>query len=428
MRRLACLGILFSICMTAMADDWPQWRGPNRDGVWRERDIIREFPEEGLRREWTVPIGAGYSGPVVADGYVYVTDRVIEPEQKERVHCVDLANGRKLWSIEYPCAYSNIGYTAGPRACPLVDDSNVYTLGAMGHLHCLDAITGDKIWSRDLQKDYKIRMPNWGIAAAPLLWRDLLILQIGGAEGACVIALDKETGEEEWRALNDRACYSSPIMIEQAGLPTVLVWTGDSVAALDPKDGDVRWRYPWAPKNMPIGVATPVVHDDRVFLTSFYDGALMLRIKPDEFGYEVLWHRVGRSENDTDGLHSIISTPVFEGDYIYGVDSYGQFRCLDAANGDRVWEDQTAVPKARWSTIHFVKHGDRYFMFNERGELIIGQLSPEGFREIDRTKIISPTRDQLSRRDGVCWSHPAFAEQCVIARNDNELVCISLED
>ncbi|MBA2117244.1 PQQ-binding-like beta-propeller repeat protein [Bremerella alba] len=428
MRRLACVGIVFSICLTAMADDWPQWRGPNRDGVWRERGIVRKFPKEGLRREWTVPIGAGYSGPAVADDYVYVTDRIVEPEQKERVHCVDLINGKKLWSFEYPCAYSNIGYSAGPRACPLVDDSNVYVLGAMGHLHCLDAITGTKIWSRDLQKDFKIRMPAWGIAAAPLLWRDLLILQIGGAKGACIIALDKESGEEEWRALNDRACYASPIMIEQAGRPTVLVWTGDSVAALDPKDGDVRWRYPWAPRNMPIGVATPVVNGDRVFLTSFYDGALMLRIKPDEFGYDVLWHRVGRSENDTDGLHSIISTPVFEGNYIYGVDSYGQLRCLDASNGDRIWEDQTAVPKARWSTIHFVKYRDRYFLFNERGELIIARLSPEGFHEIDRTKIIDPTRDQLARRDGVCWSHPAFAEQCIIARNDNELVCVSLED
>jgi len=428
MRQFASLAIVFSICVTATAEDWPQWRGPNRDGVWRERDIIREFPEEGLRRRWAVPIGAGYSGPVVADDYVYVTDRVTKPEQKERVHCVDMVNGKKLWTFEYPCAYANISYTAGPRACPLVADSNVYTLGAMGHLFCLDAITGTKIWSRDLQKDYQIRMPHWGIAAAPLLYRDLLILQIGGKDGACVVALDKDSGEEEWRALNDRACYSSPILIEQAGRDTVLVWTADSVAALDPNDGDVRWRYPWAPRNMPIGVATPVVQGDRMFLTSFYDGALMLRIDPDRFGYEVLWHRVGRSENDTDGLHSIISTPVFEGNYIYGVDSYGQLRCLDASNGDRVWEDQTAVPKARWSTIHFVKHRDRYFLFNERGELIIARLSPQGFHEIDRTKIIDPTRDQLSRRDGVCWSHPAYAEQCIIARSDNQLVCVSLED
>ncbi len=429
MRILLASTILFLLfSTTAIADDWPQWRGPKRDGVWRERDILRRFPEEGLRRQWGVPIGPGYSGPVVADGYAYVTDRVVEPEQKERVHCVDMINGKKLWTFEYPCQYVNIGYMAGPRACPIVDDSNVYTLGTMGNLHCLNAITGDKIWSRDLRKDFRIRMPHWGIAASPLIWRDYIILQIGGADGACVVALDKDSGEEVWRSLNDQASYSSPIMIEQAGRPTVLVWTGDSVAALDPHDGDVRWRYPWAPKDMPIGVATPVVQGDRAFFTSFYDGSLMLRIDPHEFRYEVLWQRMGRSENDTDALHSTISTPVFEGNYIYGIDSYGEFRCLDATNGDRIWADQTATPKARWSTVHFVRHGSRYFLFNERGELIIAKLSPEGFHEIDRTQIIQPTRDQLSRRGGVCWSHPAFADECIVARNDEELICISLED
>lgn len=429
MRILLASTILFLLfSTTAIADDWPQWRGPKRDGIWRERDILRRFPEDGLRRQWSVPIGPGYSGPVVADGYAYVTDRVVEPEQKERVHCVDMINGKKLWTFEYPCQYVNISYMAGPRACPIVDDSNVYTLGTMGNLHCLNAITGDKIWSRDLRKDFRIRMPHWGIAASPLIWRDYLILQIGGADGACVVALDKDSGEEVWRSLNDQASYSSPIMIEQAGRPTVLVWTGDSVAALDPHDGDVRWRYPWAPKDMPIGVATPVVQGDRAFFTSFYDGSLMLRIDPHEFRYQVLWQRMGRSENDTDALHSTISTPVFEGNYIYGIDSYGEFRCLDATNGDRIWADQTATPKARWSTVHFVKHGSRYFLFNERGELIIAKLSPEGFHEIDRTQVIQPTRDQLSRRGGVCWSHPAFADECIVARNDEELICISLED
>lgn len=411
-----------------MADDWPQWRGPQRDGVWREKHIVKRFPEEGLKRKWTVPIGPGYSGPVVADHRVLVTDRVTEPTQKERVHCVDMRTGDVSWTFEYPCEYEKISYTAGPRACPLVDGNKVYTLGSMGNLHCLDIRSGDKVWSRDLQKDFKIRMPIWGIAASPLLWKDHLIVQIGGEDGACVVALDKDSGEEVWRALNDRACYSAPILIEQAGLPTVLVWTGDSVAAIDPKNGAVRWRYPWAPRNMPIGVATPVVEGDRAFFTSFYDGALLLRIIPDKFDYEVLWHRVGRSENDTDGLQSIISTPVFEENHIYGVDSYGQLRCIDASNGDRVWEDLTAVPKARWATIHFVKHGDRYFMFNERGQLMIGKLSPKGFEEIDRTQILPPTRDQLSRRGGVCWSFPAFAQGCIIARNDNEMVCYSLED
>jgi hypothetical protein len=177
---------------------------------------------------------------------------------------------------------------------------------------------------------------------------------------------------------------------------------------------------------MPIGIATPVVEGDRVFFTSFYDGSLMLRLLQDRPEVEKVWQISGRNEKNTEALHSIISTPVFENGYIYGVESYGELRCLDAATGNRVWENRTAVPRARWSTIHFVKNGDRYFLFNERGELIIARLSPQGYDEISRAKLLEPTMDQLRERGGVCWSHPAFANKHVFARNDKELVCASL--
>ena len=152
----------------------------------------------------------------------------------------------------------------------------------------------------------------------------------------------------------------------------------------------------------------------------------MLRLDQHEPRVEKLWRRQGRSERHTDALHAMISTPAMEGDYVYGVDSYGELRCLDARNGDRIWEDLTAVPKARWATIHMVRNGRRMWMFNERGELMIGTLSPKGFQEISRAKLIEPTTEQLGQRNGVCWSHPAFAYKHVFARNDRELVCASL--
>jgi outer membrane protein assembly factor BamB len=206
----------------------------------------------------------------------------------------------------------------------------------------------------------------------------------------------------------------------------LVVWTGDSIAGLDPANGSVYWRQPFKPSRMVLNVATPVVHDDRLFLTAFYDGSLMLRLNEDKPAVEQIWRKVGRDEQHTQALHSIISTPVFDGPNIYGVDSYGQLRCLDAKTGERVWEDLTAVPKARWATIHFVKNGDRYFMFNERGELLIARLAPDGFHEISRTSVLDPTTDQLNMRGGVCWSHPAFAYKHIFARNDRELVCGSL--
>jgi outer membrane protein assembly factor BamB len=177
---------------------------------------------------------------------------------------------------------------------------------------------------------------------------------------------------------------------------------------------------------MPIGIATPVVHQNEVFVTSFYDGSLMLKLDQQKTAVSMIWRLVGPDEQNTQGLHSIISTPVRLGDYLYGVDSYGELRCLEAASGKRIWEDQTATPRSRWSTIHFVRNGKKIWMFNERGELIISELSPQGFKEISRASLITPTLEQLRRRDGVCWSHPAYANRHVFARNDKELVSGSL--
>ncbi len=409
----------------AAGDDWPQWRGTSRDGVWRETGIVQKFESSQLTPQWRVEVGSGYCGPTVAEGRVYVTDRVTKPTERERVHCFDEKTGKSLWSYEYDCPYGRIGYPAGPRASVNVHEKRAYALGATGRLHVFDAASGTILWQKNLDELYGIDMPVWGIAAAPLIHDNLLILHIGG-QGACVVALNKNTGDEVWRALSDRAQYTAPMLVHQAGQPVVLCWTGDSVAGLAAATGEVLWRYPWKPVKMPIGIATPVLEGDRVFFTSFYDGALMLRLRQDKPDIEKLWQIAGRDEKNTAALHSIISTPIFENGYIYGVDSYGELRCLDANDGHRVWENTTAVPRARWSTIHFVKKGDRYFLFNERGELIIAKLSPQGYDEISRAKLIEPTLEQLRDRGGVCWSHPAFANKHIFARNDNELVCTSL--
>ena len=409
-----------------LADDWPQWRGPNRDGVWEETGIIEKFATTRLKPRWSVPIGSGYSGPTVADGRVYVTDRQTKPEEVERVLCFDWKTGKDLWKYTYPCSYAKVAYKAGPRASVLIDEGKAYALGATGHLHCLDAAKGNLIWKKDLAVEYKIRRLTWGISASPIVHGDLIILLIGGSGRACIVALDKRTGQERWRALGDRASYSAPIIIEQGGKKVLVCWTGDNVVGLDPATGKIHWRYPFTPRRMIINTATPVVSGDRLFVSSFYDGSLMLRLREDKLSVQRIWRRRGTSERKTDALHVMIGTPVFTGEHIYGVDSYGELRCLDARTGDRLWEDLTAVRRARWSTIHMVQQGERTWLFNEQGELIIAKLSRNGFEQISRAKLIDPTTAQLSQRGGVCWAHPAFAYKHVFARNDRELICTSL--
>ncbi len=422
--------ILFSLLLgiqVSHADDWPQWRGPRRDATWHEDEIIDRFPSDSLDIAWRQPIGSGYSGPTVADGRVFVTDRLVEPKQVERVHCFDWRSGKKIWSHTYDCRYENVSYQSGPRAAVTIDDSRAYSLGTMGHLFCFDAGTGQVLWKQDLLSEYDIRMPIWGIAAAPLVYKQLVILQIGGSNGACVIALNKKDGDLRWKALEDRASYSAPIVIQQAGHDVIVVWTGDSVTGLNPGDGSSMWRFDFPPNQMVIGTTTPVVDRDRLVVSSFYDGTLMLKLAANRLAVEKMWLRRGASERETDALHSMISTPILSGDELYGVDSYGELRCLDAATGDRIWEDQTATPRSRWSTIHMVRNGHQVWMLNERGQLIIAKLSRAGFHELSRAQLIQPTLEQLRQRNGVCWAHPAFAYRHVFARNDEELVCASLE-
>lgn len=467
----------------AGADDWPQWRGPGRDGVWRESGIVRQFAKERLEPLWRAAVSGGYSGPTVAGGRVYVMDRRVEPKQMERILCFDAKTGQPLWTQAYVCEY-RVDYDAGPRASVTIDGQRAYALGAMGHFHCLDAGTGKVHWAKDLDQQYKIRMPVWGIAASPLIEGELVIVQIGGEGEACLVAFDRTSGEEKWRALKDNASYSAPVIIERGGRRILVCYTGDTVTGLDPKTGRAYWSQPFPARKMVIGISTPVYHDGYLFVTNFFDGSLLLRLSDDGRSAEKVWQRAGESEQKTDALHSIISTPLIHGGHIYGCDSYGELRCLDLKTGDRVWESDKAVKRERWANIHFVVHAPtaasnasalgspryqgrasyslpyqggagggsasastspnaseknvagsgvnagavRVWMFNEQGELIIADLSPSGYKEIDRAKLLEPTRDQLpSRRGGVCWSHPAFAGGCVFVRSDQELLCASLK-
>ncbi len=411
---------------SCMAADWPQWRGPTRDGVWSETGVTERFQTRELPAKWRADIGSGYSGPTVADGRVFVMDRVTQPSQQERVRCFDAQIGTKLWTYAYECIYERVEYKAGPRASVTVCDSRAYSLGTMGHLHCIDATSGSVVWSHDCRKEYQARVPVWGVAAAPLIEGELLIVQAGGTDNACLMAFDKVTGLERWRSLSDPVSYSAPIVIDQAGKRVLVCITGRRVVGLDPQTGRLHWEHPFPPKEMVITIATPVFDGEHLFATSFYDGSLLLKVHQDRLAVGQLWQRRGASETRTDALHCCISTPIIQGDYIYGVDSHGELRCLDLKTGDRLWEDLTAVPKARWSNIHMVRNGNKIWMFNERGELVISQLSPTGFHEISRAKLIDPTQAQLDQRGGVTWSHPAFANKCIYARNDKELVCVDL--
>jgi outer membrane protein assembly factor BamB len=438
-RHFLHFAILLVTGSEAMADDWPQWLGPKRDSIWRESNIIERFSPLGPVYRWRSPIGAGYSGPIVARGRVYVTDRQmpveasapVDPFQRasvrgqERVLCFDETDGRLLWHYDYDCAYT-MSYPAGPRVAPLVHAGKVYTLGAEGHLLCLDAESGIVVWAKDLKQEYGLKTPMWGFAGHPLVDGDRLICQVGGA-GTTVIALNKDNGKELWRALSsEEPGYSSPAIYSIAGKQQLIIFHPQSVNSLDPRSGRVFWSVPFK-SNTGLSVATPRSMGDELFCTSFYNGAMMLQIAPAAAGARPLWQTTKANEKETTHLNSILCTPFLEKGYVYGVCSYGQLRCLDARTGQRVWESLRATTDGnpvRWANAFIVKQSDRFFLFNEKGELIIARLTASGYEELSRAKILEPTNKDCGRL--VVWSHPAFANRCVFARNDKQLVCVDL--
>ncbi|MDB6034025.1 MAG: Pyrrolo-quinoline quinone, partial [Verrucomicrobiales bacterium] len=255
-----------------------------------------------------------------------------------------------------------------------------------------------------------------------------LICLVGG-DGSTVVAFDKDTGKELWKALSAKEPgYCPPMIFEAGGKRQLIIWHPQSLNSLDPDTGKLYWSQPYTARSG-LTVPTPRKSGDRLFITSFYNGPMMLQLDSEKPEAKVLWRGKGTGERNTDGIHSIISTPFFEGDYIYGVCSYGQLRCLKAATGERVWETfkaTTGDKEVRWANAFLIKNGDRFFLPNEKGDLIIAKLTPRGYDEISRTHLLDPTNRDPGRL--VVWSHPAFANRSVYARNDKEIVCASLAE
>jgi outer membrane protein assembly factor BamB len=430
---LTCVGVLSVSLGVCQAEDWPQWLGPQRDSVWRETGIVEQFSAGGPVVQWRVPIAGGYAGPAVADGQVYVTDyttrgdRTPDPNSRsklqgqERVWCFSAADGRVLWKHEYDCDYE-ISFPAGPRATPTVDGDRVYTLGAQGDLFCLKTADGTVVWSCNFPRDYQATTPLWGYCGHPLVDGDKVFCVVGGA-GSIAVAFDKQTGKELWRALTAKEpAYCPPTMIEAGDKRQLVIWHAEAINGLDPQTGQVYWSVP-LDANYAMGIATPRQSGRYLFAGGIVNKSALLQLGAAQPTADVVW-RGARGK----GMGPVMVTPFLEGDYLYGVDGKGELRCVALATGEQLWTTYAATTKSgrpeHSACAFLVKNGDRFFLASETGELIIARLTPEKYTEIDRAKIIEPTGVAFGR--SVWWSHPAFANRCVYARNDKELTCLSL--
>ena len=435
MPRLLALPLIVLVALSSAArgDDWPQWMGPGRDNVWREDGIVGPFPSSAPKALWRTPIGGGYAGPSIAGGRVFVTDYVTDADVKvanferktssgtERVLCLDEATGKQLWKHEYPVTYT-IAYPAGPRCTPTVDGDRVYTLGAEGNLCCLAAADGRLLWSRDLKADYKTKAALWGWASHPLIDGDRLVCVVG-TDVAHAVAFDKLTGKEIWRAGKaPEQGYSPPTMIEVGGKRQLVFMKPDGIYAVVPETGKTLWESPYNADNGSI-IMAPMKIGEHLYVGGFQEKNLLVKLATDKPGVDVVWRNKAKH-----GISAVNVQPFLDGDMLYGFHEKGDLRAVQIPSGEVKWSSpgpfgDRAPPTA---TAFITRHGDRYFLFAETGDLVIARLSPQGYGEIDRTHLLDTTQSAFGR--GVVWSAPAYADRSVFVRNDKELIRVSLAE
>ncbi|WP_442508183.1 PQQ-binding-like beta-propeller repeat protein [Novipirellula sp. SH528] len=421
----------------AVADDWPGWMGPSRDGVYRETGIIDEVPESGLKVKWRTPIAGGYAGPAVADGRVFVFDyEKTEGEAfndagqranlkgQERLTALDAETGKQLWQYAYDRPYS-ISYPAGPRCTPTVDGDLVYILGSEGDLQALRVSDGEVVWKRNLPEDLGAEVPIWGFAAHPLIDGDMLYTMVGG-EGQAIVAFDKLTGEVKWKAIDGNAGYCTPSIIEHGGARQLIVYHPTAVTSLNPTTGREYWSIPIAP-SFDMSIARPMVDGDLMYASGIRSESLMIQLGSDSPAAKEVW----RGE-PKEAVHSANATPIFTEGVVYGTDCVqGNLVAVDAKDGSQLWSTFEAT---RPDEKRFIKHGtafltrladtDRYLIFSETGDLQMAKLTAAGYEDLGRFHVLQPTGEAFGR--SVVWSHPAYAGQTAFARNDEEIVAVDL--
>lgn len=404
------VSVAFAILLAAVistAADWPQFRGPARDGVYPDRQSIPDFPEQGPEALWDRPVGAGFSAPAVARGRVILYHRI---GGTELVESINPSTGATIWKSEFPTTYKDdFGFDEGPRATPVVDGGQIYTFSAQGVLRCLEFATGRQVWSLDTHEEYGVSKGYFGAASTPLVLGSRVFANVGGSDGAGIIALDKDTGRFLWKATDHEAAYSSPVVAEFDGETLVIFFTREGLVALEPSSGKVRFERSWRSRSRAsVNAATPIIAGDTIFLSASYGtGSIALRVNGDTL--EELW-------SGEDSIDNHYSTSVLADGVVYGFhgrQEYGQsFRAIELATGKVLWSED------RYGAGTVTRVGDRLLLLRESGELTLLAVSAEKFQVISEAQIL-PTEVR---------AYPALADGLFFARDKNTLVCLKLWD
>ncbi len=414
MRRLFTIAAILLFAATAQAADWPQWLGPERNGVSGETGLMQSWPATGPVVQWRVPLGKGFSGISIADGRIYT---MYAAAGDEYAICLDAQTGEEIWRHRTGPYYKESQGGDGPRSTPTVDGATVYVLSATGNIYSLTTAHGALIWKKDLTAEFDSEVPKWGFSTSVLVEGDLLLLEAGGVDGNFVVdmvidrttsttavALDKATGNTVWTALDEKMSYSSPVAFTAAGQRQAAFFAAYSLTGLALEDGRQLWQLPWKTR-WDVSASTPIfIPPDKLFISTGDDsGAAVLQVtgSGDDIAVEKIWQNKKMKTHFGTAIH-------YQG-HLYGFDK-SILKCLDATTGEEKWKTRGY---GKGSLLIADGH---LFIIGEEGQLGLVEATPETFREKSKSQIFN----------GRCWTVPSIADGRIYARDEKEIVCLNI--
>jgi len=372
---MTSLLFLFALLPLQHDSDWPQWRGPTRDGTWHEPNFPSNLPKSP-KTLWKKNLGAGYGGIAVAQNKLFIMDRVTQPEELERILCLDPLTGKQLWLHSYKAAYKKLDYGNGPRTTPTIHQGKVYTFGSIGDIHCLDMNTGKVLWQHNVQENFNAKHPTWGYSSSPLIDETRVLVQIGAKPNGCFIALDKDTGKEIWRSVGDRPGYASAQIFNINGKKQIVCWSAENALGLDPKTGAILWKFPVS-MDYDVAIADLVFHQGIFLASNYWTGSKAIELTNSE--PKLAWQ--GKQ------LSMLMCSPLVKDGYFYALDRFRGIKCIEAKTGKVLWENESVTPRGTNPQASMVWVGSKALIFNEKGELILAEMNPKEFKLIDKISV-----------------------------------------
>lgn len=395
--------IVLSVCAIAAAQasgEWPQWRGPNRDGISKETGLLKQWPDGGPPLAWkTSGAGTGYSSLAISNGRIYTMGL---RGDREYVVAFDVATGKQVWATPHGTAFRE-SHGDGPRGTPTVDGDRLYALGANGDLAALELKTGKVIWTMNVLSKFGGENITWGISESPLVIEEKLLVNAGGP-GASIVALNKKDGSLIWKSQSDRAGYSSGMPVQIGNTTQVVFFTHNRAIGLDLKDGKLLWEYPRAANDV-ANAATPIVRGNRVFISSDYGtGGGVVEIKADGKASELYFNRNMKNHH---------SSSILIGDHLYGFSS-SILTAMKFDTGEVAWRDRSV---GKGSLVYADGH---LYAFSENGQVGLIEATPEGYREKGRFRIQQGSLPT--------WTHPVVAGGRLYLRDQDTIYAFDVRE